>query len=96
MAETLFDENFGGRYGNFHIALGDSYPDTYAGDISTMTKAKKKKLGYNDSVDHTDMISTQNRVVTAVLKNGKSKVIYENGEFKYKCSQFGIEELIEN
>ena len=81
MAETLFDENFGGKYGNFHIALGDSYPDTYSGDISTMNKAKKKKLGYNDSVDHTDMISTQNRVVTVVLKNGKSKVIYKNGEF---------------
>ena len=45
------------------------------------TKAKKKKLGYNESVDHTDMISTKNRVVTVVLKNGKSKVIYKDGQF---------------
>ena len=81
MAETLFDENFGGKQGNFHIALGASYPDTYAGDISTMTKEKKESLGYNDSVDHTDMISTQKRTVTVVLKNGKTRVIYKDGQF---------------
>ena len=32
MADTLFDENFGGKFGNCHIALGSSYADTYAGD----------------------------------------------------------------
>ena len=32
MADTLFDENFGGKFGNCHIAVGSSYTDTYAGD----------------------------------------------------------------
>ena len=32
MAETLYDENVGGPFGNTHIALGKSYHDCYAGD----------------------------------------------------------------
>ena len=32
MAETLYDENVGGPFGNTHIALGKSYHDGYAGD----------------------------------------------------------------
>ena len=31
MANTLYDENFGGRQGNCHIALGSSYSDTFRG-----------------------------------------------------------------
>jgi aminopeptidase len=40
-----------------------------------------KKLGYNDSTIHTDMISTTDRTVSATLKDGSTKVIYENGQF---------------
>ena len=32
MADTLYDENVGGPFGNTHIALGDAYKDTYDGD----------------------------------------------------------------
>ncbi|HET7827498.1 MAG TPA: aminopeptidase, partial [Candidatus Saccharimonadales bacterium] len=55
MAETLFDENIGGPYGNTHLAVGKSYHDTYDGDTSKMTKALAKQLGYNESAIHVDM-----------------------------------------
>ncbi len=81
MAETLFDENMGGKYGNTHIAVGMSYRDTYAGDVSKLSKKDAEALGFNDSSVHTDMISTTDRTVTAYLKNGKQVVIYKKGQF---------------
>ncbi len=81
MAETLFDENIGGPYGNSHIALGMSYRDTYAGDVSKLTDKEAARLGFNDSSVHTDVISTTDRIVTAHLKNGSTKVIYKDGKF---------------
>ena len=81
MAETLFDENMGGRYGNSHIALGMSYRDTYAGDVSKLTDKEAKRLGFNDSSVHTDVVSTTDRTVTAHLKDGSTKVIYKDGQF---------------
>ncbi len=81
MAETLFDENMGGPYGNSHIALGMSYRDTYAGDVSKLTTKQAEALGFNDSSVHTDVISTTRRTVTAHLKDGSKKVIYKDGEF---------------
>ena len=81
MAETLFDENMGGPYGNSHIALGMSYRDTYAGDVSKLTDREAKRLGFNDSSVHTDVVSTTDRTVTAHLKDGSKKVIYKDGRF---------------
>ena len=81
MAETLFDENIGGPDGNTHIALGASYRECYSGDVSKMTKAQAEKLGYNDSSVHTDVVSTTPRTVTAHMHDGKTKVIYRDGQF---------------
>ncbi len=81
MANTLFDENFGGKHGNCHLALGSSYSDTFAGDSSTLTKEKKKKLGFNDSALHWDLVNTEDKRVTAYLAGGKKVVIYEEGMF---------------
>lgn len=81
MAETLYDENVGGPQGNTHLAVGMSYRDTFAGDVSKLTDAQAKGLGFNDSSVHTDIISTTRRTVTAHLKNGTQKVIYDNGRF---------------
>ena len=81
MADTLYDENFGGKHGNCHIAVGSSYSDTYSGNIAKMTKALKKRLGFNESALHWDLINTQDKLVTAMLKNGKHMVIYEKGKF---------------
>ena len=83
MANTLFDENFGGKYGNCHLAVGMSYSDTYAGDPSKLTKQLKEKLGFNDSALHWDLINTEDKIVTAFLKSGDKKIIYEKGMFKY-------------
>jgi len=82
MANTLFDENFGGRYGNCHLALGSSYSDTYDGDPAKLTKEKKKRLGFNDSALHWDLVNTEKKRVTAHLVSGERVVVYENGIFK--------------
>ena len=83
MANTLFDENYGGAHGNCHIALGASYSDTYNGDTSQLTKKIKSKLGFNDSALHWDLVNTEKKRVTAHLKDGKKVTIYENGKFSY-------------
>ncbi len=81
MANTLFDENYGGTFGNCHIALGSSYANTYAGDSRRLTSALKKKLGFNESALHWDLVNTEKKRVTAKLSSGKAKTIYENGRF---------------
>ncbi len=81
MAETLFDENVGGPYGNTHIALGSAYKDSYPGDPSTVTEEQWHAMGYNESVIHTDIVATSDRIVTATLPSGEKKVIYKNGIF---------------
>lgn len=82
MAETLFDENFGGKEGNCHVALGSSYSDTFSGNPARLTPALKKKLGFNDSALHWDLVNTEPKTVTAHLAGGRKTVIYDGGEFK--------------
>jgi aminopeptidase len=82
MAETLFDENMGGEFGNIHVALGSGYKDSYTGDPSALSKSDWEKIGFNDSAIHTDIISTTNRKVIAILESGEEMVIYENGRFQ--------------
>lgn len=82
MGEILFDENIGGKYGNTHIALGSAYRECYKGTVEEKWKDDDwDKLGFNNSVVHSDVISTTDRTVTATLQNGKTKVIYKNGQF---------------
>lgn len=83
MANTLFDENFGGPNGNCHIALGSSYADTFAGRPKELTAQRKKTLGFNDSALHWDLVNTEKKRVVAHLKTGRRIAIYENGRFKY-------------
>lgn len=84
MADTLFDENYGGEFGNTHIAVGSAYKDSYTGDdMDKLTKEDWLELGFNESAVHTDIVSTVDRKVTAYLKDGSSEVIYENGMFKF-------------
>lgn len=81
MAETLYDENMGGKEGNTHIALGNSCLGTYTLDIKSMKKEEFENIGYNYSAIHTDIISTSKRKVVAILKGGSEKVIYKDGRF---------------
>ncbi len=83
MANTLYDENYGGRFGNCHLALGASYLDTCTLDTSNFDKEQKIKLGFNDSALHWDLVNTENKTVTAILGNGKKRLIYEEGVFLY-------------
>jgi len=81
MANTLFDENVGGVYGNTHLALGSSYHDAYSEDVKKVKKVEWEKFGFNDSAVHTDIMATTDRTVTAVLEDGDEKVIYREGKF---------------
>jgi aminopeptidase len=83
MANTLFDENFGGTDGNCHLAVGASYPDTFDGDPQELTREKKRELGFNDSAVHWDLVNTEPKRVTALLNTGERKVIYEKGIFLF-------------
>jgi aminopeptidase len=82
MATTLFDENTGGEFGNTHIAVGLSLRDTYDGDQAAVTDEEWERLGYNTAAVHTDIVSTTDRTVTAVLSDGSARVIYAGGQFR--------------
>jgi len=81
MANTLYDENFGGNFGNSHLAVGTSYHDCYNGDIKKMTEKDWERLGFNESVEHCDIINTNDKTVAAILKDGSKKIIYYQGQF---------------
>lgn len=81
MANTLFDENVGGEFGNTHIALGRAYRDSYIGNPATPTNEDWESWGFNNSPEHTDIISTEDRTVTAYLQDGSKKVIFKDGMF---------------
>jgi aminopeptidase len=83
MANTLYDENYGGTFGNCHVALGASYSDTYTGNPADLTKEFKKKMGFNDSALHWDLVNTEKKRISAHLTTGKKVTIYENGRFRY-------------
>ena len=81
MGSTLYDENRGGPQGNFHIALGNAYKEAFVGDATVQHAADWRRLGFNTSSVHSDIISTARRRATAVLPNGRTKVIYDEGQF---------------
>ncbi|MFH0731207.1 MAG: aminopeptidase [Pseudomonadota bacterium] len=81
MANTLFDENFGGKFGNCHVALGSSYSDAFNGNPADLTAQLKEELGFNSSALHWDLVNTEKKRVVAHLSSGGKNVIYENGLF---------------
>jgi len=81
MAETLYDENIGGPFGNTHIAVGMAYKDCYRGETSKVAEEEWDKMGFNNSSVHTDIVSTTDRTVTAHLVDGSEIVIYRDGMF---------------
>jgi aminopeptidase len=81
MADTLYDENTGGPYGNTHLALGRSLRVCYDGDPAKLSEEDWERLGFNSSSVHTDIVATSDRTVTAVLRDGSERVIYAGGRF---------------
>lgn len=82
MATTLYDENVGGPFGNTHVAVGKAIQGCYTGDASAMTSQDWERLGFNESVVHTDIVSTTDREVTATLTDGSTRMIYAGGQFQ--------------
>jgi len=56
-------------------------PEGVALIFPKVTKAQWQKMGFNDSAEHTDIVSTTDRTVTAVMTDGGQKVIYKAGMF---------------
>ncbi len=83
MANTLFDENYGGEHGNCHLAVGSSYSNSFDGPPESLTKAAKEGLGFNDSALHWDLVNTESKRVMAALSSGERVVIYDDGEFRF-------------
>lgn len=83
MAETLFDENISGPFGNMHLAVGMAYKDCYRGDATKLTKEDWLAKGFNDSAEHTDIVTTTDRTVTAILKSGERRELYRDGQFVF-------------
>jgi aminopeptidase len=84
MAETLFDENTGGPYGNTHLAVGFAIQAAYDGDASALGEHDWERLGFNSSATHTDIVSTTDRRVTATLTDGSERLIYAGGQFQHE------------
>jgi aminopeptidase len=82
MANTLFDENMGGPFGNTHIAVGKGIQFCYDGDPRELSSDDWDRLGFNESVVHTDIVSTTDREVMAVLRDGTERTIYADGQFQ--------------
>ena len=81
MANTLFDENTGGPFGNTHVALGQASRTPTTATRRPSTDEEWERLGFNRSAVHTDIVSTTDRTVTAVLHDGTERVIYAGGQF---------------
>jgi aminopeptidase len=83
MASTLYDENVGGPFGNTHMAVGMSINDTYDGDANAVTDEQWEQLGFNlQAAVHNDIVSTTDRTVTALMRDGSERVIYAGGHFQ--------------
>ncbi len=81
MANTLYDENVGGPFGNTHVAVGMAIKQCLDGDPGQVSQDEWERLGFNDSVVHTDIVSTTDRTVTAVMSDGAEQVVYRDGQF---------------
>lgn len=81
MWETLYDENMWGEFGNTHVAIGFALDEANVLDICKFSEDQKKAIGFNQSAEHIDIISTTDRTVTAYLEDGSELVIYEKGQF---------------
>ncbi|MDA8068197.1 MAG: aminopeptidase [Actinomycetota bacterium] len=83
MASTLYDENMGGPFGNTHLAVGMSLNITYDGDGAALGDEQWEALGYNlKAAVHNDIVSTTDRTVTAILRDGSQRVIFAGGRFQ--------------
>lgn len=74
---TMFDENISGDFGNFHIALGNSYSRCYKSSLWNKLRGSLP----NKSILHVDFINTNRFEIKAKLKNGKEMILFKEGRF---------------
>ena len=86
MWDTLYDENFWWEFGNTHIAIWNAFAEAYKWEKNNLKKSDLKRLGFNECVEHKDIISTSNRTVIAYLENWTELVIYKNWQFQIDIS----------
>lgn len=82
MAETLYDENRGGDFGNMHIALGNAYPDCYKEDKTCLTDEILDEMGFNKSPTHKDIVLITDHTVTitgSLFEENIGKIIKKDG-----------------
>ncbi len=80
MANALYDENFGGEHGSCHLAMGQSYANTFSAD-QPLTMEAARGLGFNYSSLHWDLVNTEPKEVHALLRGGGKELIYTGGQF---------------
>jgi len=51
--------------------------------MASMASEFKKRLEFNNSALHWDLVNTEDKTVTAHLNTGKRLEIYEKGKFTY-------------
>jgi aminopeptidase len=73
---TLFDEN-----ASCHLALGRAYPMNITGGTEMEIK-DLEKLGYNNSMAHSDfMFGSEDMNIVGIKKNGEKVQIFKDGNF---------------
>jgi aminopeptidase len=73
---TLFDEN-----ASCHLALGRAYPMNIKNGTS-MNQTELEKLGYNNSMSHSDfMFGSIDMNIVGTTQNGEKVQIFKNGNF---------------
>lgn len=76
--KTLFDEN-----ASCHFAIGACYP-TCIENGGNMTTEELLEKGLNDSLEHVDfMIGTQDLSITAQTEDGKTIVVFKDGDWAF-------------
>ena len=63
--------------------MGAAYADAFRGNPARLDGGLKKRLGFNDSALHWDLVNTEKKRVVAHLNTGRRVTIYENGCFTY-------------
>ena len=75
MASTLYDENFGGKFGNCHIASRLLLRGHLLEEPCGPHNSHEKRTGFNDSALHWDLVNTEPKTVTAQWQRGKGRDI---------------------
>jgi len=81
LAITLIDENLGGENGNFHLALGKSFPTAYKSETNSVTDSDLYTHGFNASNYHIDLITTRPLTVLVDLHHQEKRKLYSEGCF---------------